>query len=274
MKRVLIGSIAVAALLVTFPGAQMRVVPVDELQGHAALGLAAAPPRQHRHRDGSHGASRRRGQRAAGDAQSGTGLPDGARDGDARERRAERDRPRDLRSAGRAADAGACGAASVRRRRAVLHARRGLRLLVQHRRDVREVGQGRDHRRLRAPDPHDPPGRRLRDEPDRRQRGPAPQRVGGALARRLQAGRRRDQVPRADQGRAAALAAEEVLLLRGVRPGRRRVREADAGQLVAVRRACSARPTRTSEPKRAACTSARAWRSCWRCRDRRRGTTS
>ena len=31
---------AAAALLVTFPGAQMRVVPVDELQGHAALGLA------------------------------------------------------------------------------------------------------------------------------------------------------------------------------------------------------------------------------------------
>src|SRR3954468_6897632 len=40
MKRVLLGSIAVAALFVTFPGAQMRVVPVDELQGHAALGLA------------------------------------------------------------------------------------------------------------------------------------------------------------------------------------------------------------------------------------------
>ncbi len=39
MKRALIGSIALAALLVTLPGAQMRVVPVDELQGHAALGL-------------------------------------------------------------------------------------------------------------------------------------------------------------------------------------------------------------------------------------------
>jgi ABC-type sulfate transport system permease subunit len=37
MKRVLLGSIAVAALFVTFPGAQMRVVPVDELQGHAML---------------------------------------------------------------------------------------------------------------------------------------------------------------------------------------------------------------------------------------------
>src|SRR4249920_692898 len=40
MKRVLLGSMAAAALLVTFPDAQMRVVPVDELQGHAALGLA------------------------------------------------------------------------------------------------------------------------------------------------------------------------------------------------------------------------------------------
>ena len=36
--------------------------------------------------------------------------------------------------------------ASLRRRRAVLHARGGFRLLVQHRRDVREVGTRRDHR--------------------------------------------------------------------------------------------------------------------------------
>ena len=35
---------------------------------------------------------------------------------------------------------------------------------------------------------------------------------------------------------------------------------------------CSARPTRRSAPKRAACTSARAWRSCWRCRGPRRRT--
>jgi LmbE family N-acetylglucosaminyl deacetylase len=40
MKRVLFGSIAVGALfLVTIPRAQLRVVPVDELEGHTALGL-------------------------------------------------------------------------------------------------------------------------------------------------------------------------------------------------------------------------------------------
>jgi len=40
MKRVLAGAFAIGALLVIIPRAQMRVVPVDELQGHAALGLA------------------------------------------------------------------------------------------------------------------------------------------------------------------------------------------------------------------------------------------
>jgi LmbE family N-acetylglucosaminyl deacetylase len=40
MKRALFGAVAIGALLVIVPGAQMRVVPVDELQGHAALGLA------------------------------------------------------------------------------------------------------------------------------------------------------------------------------------------------------------------------------------------
>src|SRR2546428_10916737 len=40
MKRLLWGSIAAGALVVAVPGAQLRVVPVDELQGHVALGLA------------------------------------------------------------------------------------------------------------------------------------------------------------------------------------------------------------------------------------------
>jgi LmbE family N-acetylglucosaminyl deacetylase len=39
MKRLLLGSIAVGALVVAAPGAQLRVTPVDELQGHVALGL-------------------------------------------------------------------------------------------------------------------------------------------------------------------------------------------------------------------------------------------
>ena len=52
----------------------------------------------------SHRASRRREQRAAGDAESRPGLPHRAGDGDARQRRPERDRPGDLRGARRAAD--------------------------------------------------------------------------------------------------------------------------------------------------------------------------
>src|SRR5262245_16854522 len=40
MKRALLVCVAVAAALVTFPRAQMRVIPIDEEQGHVALGLA------------------------------------------------------------------------------------------------------------------------------------------------------------------------------------------------------------------------------------------
>src|SRR5262245_14401376 len=40
MKRALLVCVAVGAALVTFPRAQMRVIPVDEEQGHVALGLA------------------------------------------------------------------------------------------------------------------------------------------------------------------------------------------------------------------------------------------
>src|SRR6185369_15086060 len=40
MKRVLFASILIASALITFPKAQMRVVPIDEEQGHVALGLA------------------------------------------------------------------------------------------------------------------------------------------------------------------------------------------------------------------------------------------
>ena len=64
------------------------------------------------------------------------------------------------------------------------------------------------------------------------------------------------------------MAAEEVLLQRRVRrPGEPQPRPAKMtrGQLVASTTRCSARPTPRSAPKRAACTSARAWRSCSRC---------
>src|SRR5258706_14448930 len=40
MKRILFISLALSVLLLTSPGAQMRVVPIDEEQGHVALGLA------------------------------------------------------------------------------------------------------------------------------------------------------------------------------------------------------------------------------------------
>src|SRR6476620_11698991 len=40
MKRVLFASILVASAFITLPRAQMRVVPIDEEQGHVALGLA------------------------------------------------------------------------------------------------------------------------------------------------------------------------------------------------------------------------------------------
>jgi LmbE family N-acetylglucosaminyl deacetylase len=40
MKRVILSSILLASALISFPVAQMRVVPIDEEQGHVALGLA------------------------------------------------------------------------------------------------------------------------------------------------------------------------------------------------------------------------------------------
>ncbi|MGH9141397.1 MAG: PIG-L family deacetylase [Vicinamibacterales bacterium] len=39
MKRVIVASLLVASALITFPVAQMRVVPLDDEQGHVALGL-------------------------------------------------------------------------------------------------------------------------------------------------------------------------------------------------------------------------------------------
>ena len=89
----------------------------------------------------------------------------------------------------------------------------------------------------------------------------------------LQAGRRSDEVPRADQGRPAPVAAEEVVSPRGVRLPRRAAGGRQGASRRQLRRStirCSARPTTRSAPKRAACTSARAWGSCCRCRRRPR----
>ena len=40
MKRLLLASLVAVAALATVPTAQMRVAPLDEEQGHVALGLA------------------------------------------------------------------------------------------------------------------------------------------------------------------------------------------------------------------------------------------
>ncbi len=147
---------ACARVGLAVPRAQMRVVPVDEEQGHVALGLAL----RHLGNTGifmkatAHPDDENNGLLVM--LNRGQGYPHGARDGDARQRRPERDRPRDLRGARRPAHRGARRAAPLRRRRAVLHARGRLRLLVQRRGDLREVGPRRDHRRLRPADPDDP----------------------------------------------------------------------------------------------------------------------
>ena len=185
---------------------------------------AAAQQRRDVHVGG--GASRRRDQRAARAAEPRRGGAHDARQRHPRRRRAERDRPRALRRPGGAAERGAGGRAPPRRGRAVLHPRRRLRLLVQPRGDVREVG-ARDHpRRLRPPHPHHPARRHRRDEPRRRGRGPAPPGLGDHRAGGLRGRRRSGPVPGASRGRAAAVAAEEVLLSRRVPglPFRRRVR--------------------------------------------------
>ncbi len=111
------------------------------------------------------------------------------------------------------------GGASVRWRGAVLHARDRFRVLVQHRRDAREVGPPGDSRRLRADDPHDPSRRDRRLRVRRRGRRPAPPDVVAADARSISRGGRPGAVPRADQGRAAPVAGVEVLLHGRLRAG-------------------------------------------------------
>ena len=71
------------------------------------------------------------------------GYARGARHRHARRRRTERDWSRTVRRARHPPDRGTAGRAPVRRRRAVLHPRGGLRLLVQPRRDDRRNGAGR-----------------------------------------------------------------------------------------------------------------------------------
>ena len=177
----------------------------------------AAASGQHRHLHAGDGASRRREQRTARDAEQGIWRPHGARHRHPRQRGPERDWPGNLRGPGRPAHRGARRASSLRRRRAVLYPRGRLRLLVQHRGDLRKVGSRRDYRRLRPVDPHDPSRRDPRTAPRRYRRGPAPSGIGGHRARRLQTRRRSGEVPPAIERGPASLAAKEILLRRPFR---------------------------------------------------------
>ena len=177
----------------------------------------------------------------------------------------------------------AAGGAPHRRRRAVLHARHRLRLLVRSRGSDRQVGPRGDRRRLRPADPH-APARRGRDDehPGRAAAIARTRRRRCWCARRISAAGDPAKYPGADSRRAAAVAAEEAVLhrrrrrdRRGRRGGRRRRRLPPApaapprtgSRRHAARRArqhrrrttrCSAAPTRRSAPTRAAITSARA----------------
>ncbi len=192
--------------------AQHQLQPVAALSGEPALELALRKLDTVGNFMMTTAHPGRREQRDAGVLLARQGIPHVAGHGDARRRRAERDRPGAVRGARGAAHRGAAGGASLRRRRAVLHARDRFRLLVQRRRDAREVGPPGDPRRLRAHDPHDPARRDRRLRVRRRRRRPASPGLVATDARSVSRGGGSGEVPRADQGRPAAVAGEEVLL--------------------------------------------------------------
>ncbi len=120
----------------------------------------------------------------------GMGLARNRRPDQSRRGRPERDRPRAVPRHRRAAHLGAPVGAPDRRRRAVLHPRDRLRLLVRSAGGDRQVGPRRDRRRLRPPDPHVPPRRVPDDEhpgPRRRSRARSDDDPG---ARSVPSGRR------------------------------------------------------------------------------------
>ena len=193
----------------------------------------------------------------------GRGHAHGARDGDARRRRAERDWPRDFQALGvlrteelrRCTDSMAPSSTSPARR---------FRLLIQHRRDDREMGPRRDYRRLRAADPHDPPGCRSSDS--------SAAATGGGQHHQAS-----DPADARSVSRGRAIRPEyPEQIAKGCVRGRRSASSAPKGfaghQRAAARSAarrrrrhsirCSDGPTPSSVSKRAACTSARARRSC------------
>src|SRR5437867_6462809 len=145
MKRLLLSSTLMIAAL-SIPRAQMRVIPLDEEKGHVALGLAL------RHLSNT------------GILLHTTAHPDDEDNG----LLVMLNRGQGYRTALATAtrgnggqneigpeifEASACfaprssGPCTGSTRRTVLHARGRLRLLLQHRRDVRKMGARRDHRR-------------------------------------------------------------------------------------------------------------------------------
>ena len=109
----------------------------------------AATRGHHRARALRDRAPRRRAQRDPGPALARARAAHGASHRDARRGRPERDRPGAVRRARRAAHGRAPGAAPLRRRRAVLRPGLRVRLLLQRRGDLREVGPRGDARRHR-----------------------------------------------------------------------------------------------------------------------------
>ena len=168
-------TLAVVAGLVTAVGlglgAQMRVAPRRRGTGPRRPRPGAAPSRQHRHlheRATAHPDDENNGLLVQLNRGQGyrTTLATATRGNGGQNEIG----PEIFEALGVLADRGTCRAAPLRRRRAVLHARRRLRLFVQPRRDVREMGPRRDHRRLRPLDPDDSAGRHHGHE---RQRAPA-----------------------------------------------------------------------------------------------------
>ena len=212
-----------------------------------------APPFGDRPGPLRHRASRRREQPGARQAEPRPRHGHRAPDADARRRWPERDRPGAVPGARHPAHRRAHEPASLRRRRAILLARLRVRLLVQRRGDLREVGQGRNPRRRRQGHPH-VPARRDPDAAARsRGRRTAPPGVGASGARGVSRRGQSGTVPRADRRRVAAVAGGQDLPGRGWRrhrgrPGRRdregcdrRLRPAPRRDLLPVRHALAHR---------------------------------
>ena len=212
-------------------------------------------------------APRRRGQCAARETGARRRHARGPRLGHARRRRPERDRPGAVPGVGRAAHRGAPRGAPLRRRGAVLHARRRFRLLVQRGGVDREVGHdeivGDFVRHIRATRPdvivgflcsgtgggqHHQAVARLTNEAFRAAADP------NRFPEQIKEGLRPWQ--------AARVFCTDISSFAGGGAARRRALRVSPDGL---RSACSAAPTANSGSRRAACTSARARRSCSCC---------